>query len=269
MLGLIFAVPAVLQPIDPNASLDLTVLLHDTLEIFQTWKSGGAIVGLTAAVYFLTMLSKNVWLLSQIPKYLRPWIALSIGALGGGVSALASGVRLWPSAVMIGLSAGFGAVAFDQLLKNPLVDRIKAWFKSKTAPAPTPVPAATTTTLMAVFMLIIFSGSQVGCAFWTKEQGALEKCGIDAVAKFLPMLGESPVPIAILAAGGAAAECVVDAVVSFEERQGNPIVIGLLDAGVLTDGALAWPAIATAAASLQRRHTIYVNAKAVQTAQKK
>lgn len=270
VVGLFSVLPdPVLQPVDPNAALDLTVLLHDTLEIFRSWKSGGAIVGLTAVVYFLTMLSKNVWVLSAIPKYLRPWVALAIGIISGSVGALASGAHFWPSAVMTGLAAGFGSVAFDQLLKNPLIDKLKLWFKSKVVPMPAPPSTTTTATLVAVFVLALFTGSQAGCAFWTREQGALEKCGIDAVARFLPMLGQSPVPVSLITAGGQAAECVVDAVVSFEEAQGNPIVIGLLDAGVLTASAQPWSAATKSAISLQARHTIYVNAKEIQQAQKK
>jgi hypothetical protein len=116
MLALLFALPDPLPAIDPNAPVDPLALVNDAISIWHNWKTAGPVAALTMLVYVLTQISKNTWLLSRIPSYWRPYFALGLGVTIGSLSAVVSGTHFWPGAVLAGAAAGFGSVAFDQLL---------------------------------------------------------------------------------------------------------------------------------------------------------
>ena len=101
-----------------------------------------------------------------------------------------------------------------------------------------------------------------GCTFLKAEEKSLEACGTAAVAKYLPLLEQSPTAITALEAGGAAAACVVDAVIAYEESVNDPAIVAP-DAG---NGGLGTNQPGALEATLNYRATIYRNAKAFQQA---
>jgi len=100
---------------DPGPSLG--DLLKQAMDVFTTWKTGGALVGIVALTNLLTNASKASIFDSTFNKvwWLRPTLSLVFGLVSGILTSVIGGVPV-ATAILTGLLSGLLSTAFHELV---------------------------------------------------------------------------------------------------------------------------------------------------------
>jgi len=108
---------------DSAAPVEVDDLIKGFAQVVDDWKNLGWLAGVVALVNLLILVFRfrpiNDALTNLDAKWIKPLIAVILGAVFGGFSAALSGATV-PVAILSGVIAGLGSVGFHQL-----IDQIK------------------------------------------------------------------------------------------------------------------------------------------------
>lgn len=98
-------------------------LLQGLGKTVNDWKTLGWLAGLIALLNFLMGLLRfkpiDVWLIQHDKKWLKPWVAMGLGALIMGLSTYQTDANVL-NAIVAGLLAGLGSTGFHEAITGKL-----------------------------------------------------------------------------------------------------------------------------------------------------